>query len=79
MGALPISISPHLSYLREVPSENGATLLFVCHHSDGSSGALSRSSVRRRLFAEGKYVPATYMRIWPRQSLIAWRRRSSRG
>jgi hypothetical protein len=73
------TISPHLAYLREVPSENGATLLFVCHHRDGSSGALTRSSVRQSLFAEGKYVPASYMRIWPRRSLIAWSRRVDRG
>ncbi|MGF1630376.1 MAG: hypothetical protein ACFCUT_12960 [Kiloniellaceae bacterium] len=69
------TVSPHLAYLRKVPVENGAALLFVCHHRDGTSGALSKSPGRRRLFDEGKYVPATYMRIWPRKALIAWSRR----
>lgn len=71
-------ISPHLGYLREVPMAGGAELLFVCRHPNGSSGALSRSAERRRLFAEGQYVPATYMRVWPRQAAIAWGRRQSR-
>jgi hypothetical protein len=69
------SVSPHLAYLNRVPLEGGAALLFVCRHRDGSSGALSKSPARRRLFAEGKYVPATYMRVWPRCSLIEWARR----
>ena len=71
-------VSPHLGYLRKVPLEGGAALLFVCRHPDGSSGALSKSETRRRLFAEGKYVPATYMRIWPRAAVLAWRERQSR-
>jgi len=69
------SISPHLAYLRRVPVEGGAALMFVCRHPDGSSGALSKSATRRRLFQEGNYVPATYMRIWPRAAVLAWRRR----
>jgi len=71
------TISPHLAYLREVPVEGGAALMFVCRHPDGSSGALSKSATRRRLFAEGKYVPATYMRVWPRAAMLAWRQRQS--
>ena len=72
-------VSPHLGYLRDVPVSGGAELLFVCRHPDGASGALSRSAERRRLFAEGKYVPATYMRVWPRRAAIAWGRRQSAG
>ena len=68
-------VSPHLAYLRRVPVGGGAALLFVCRHRDGSSGALSKSPARRRLFAEGRYIPATYMRIWPRKALIDWSRR----
>ena len=71
------SISPHLSHLHKVPVENGGMLLFVCSDPTGSSGALSRSPTRRRLFAEGKYVPAIYMRIWPRRALIDWHRRQT--
>jgi hypothetical protein len=70
------SISPRLAHLRKVPLENGAGLLFVCRHPDGRSGALSKSPTRRRLFADGCYVPATYMRVWPRKAVIAWSRRT---
>lgn len=73
------TISPHLVHLRRVPVDNGAALLFVRHHGDGSSGALSKSKTRRRLFDEGKYIPATYMRVWPRNSIIAWSRRHGGG
>lgn len=68
------TISPHLVHLREVPTENGAALLFVNKDREGRSGALSRSATRRRLFAQGTYIPAIYMRIWPRKALIAWSR-----
>lgn len=70
------AISPHLAHLRRLPMDNGAELLFVCRHPDGKSGALSKSPTRRRLFAEGRYVPATYMRVWPRRAVIAWSRRA---
>lgn len=65
-------ISPRLTYLREVPTRHGATLLFVGPDHDGSSGALARSGTRRRLFDEGRYVPAIYMRVWPRASMLRW-------
>jgi hypothetical protein len=66
------SISPHLAYLRAVPMENGATMLFAGYDSAGTSGALATSSSRRRLFESGRYTPALYTRIWPRSKLIGW-------
>ena len=66
------TISPHLAHLRKVPVENGAALFFVGEENRSSSGALATSKTRRRLFDEGKYVPATYMRAWPRKSAISW-------
>lgn len=65
-------ISPRLAHLRRVPTENGGALLYVCDDPEGKSGALSRSPTRRRLFKEGKYRPAIYMRVWPRRAAIAW-------
>lgn len=70
-------ISPRLAHLRRVPTENGGALLYVCDDPEGKSGALSRSPTRRRLFKEGKYRPAIYMRVWPRRAAIAWSRRRS--
>ena len=68
------TISPHLVHLRKVPTENGAALLFVGQDMEGISGALSNSATRRRLFAEGTYVPTIYMRIWPRRAMMLWSR-----
>ena len=69
------TISPHLAHLRKVPVENGAALFFVREENRRSSGALAKSKTRRHLFAEGKYVPAAYMRVWPRKSAISWSER----
>lgn len=69
-------ISPHLSYLREVPVENGATIFYA--GTEGSeSGALSKSKSRRRLFDRGCYVPRVYYLVWPRQRLISYLKDSS--
>lgn len=64
-------VSPHLTYLREVPERGGAALVFSDIDSDGSSGALETSRTRRRMFVEGQYVPKIYARIWPRERLLS--------
>ena len=73
------TISPHLAYLRRLPLDNGAALFFAGYDSEGTSGALTKSKTRQRLFAEGKYSPATYMRIWPRDAMIDWSKRQEGG
>jgi hypothetical protein len=72
------TISPHLSYLREVPEKNGAAFFFVEYDYEGTSGALAKSVTRRRLFREGQYIPAIYMRVWPRDDILKWSQRSKR-
>ena len=72
------TISPHLSYLREVPEENGAVFLFVEHDDEGSSGALAKSETRKRLFREHQYVPAIYARIWLRGDILKWSGRNKK-
>lgn len=64
------SISPRLTYLRDVPADNGAVHIFNHVDEAGSSGALATSATRRELFERGKYKPTIYTRIWPRKSLI---------
>ena len=66
-------ISPHLLYLRKIPEENGATILFNCWDYDGKSGALDKSESRRRLFESEDYRPAVYTRIWPRKKLLSFK------
>lgn len=67
-------VSPRLSYLQEIPSAHGATLLFSGYDASGETGALARSVSRRRLYEKGEYVPAIYTRVWPRKELIGWRK-----
>lgn len=70
-------ISPHLAYLRQFPCRHGASLFKVADDGAGRSGALSRSSTRQRLYQEGRYVPAIYMRVWPRSSVLRWHRQAA--
>jgi hypothetical protein len=65
-------ISPNLAFLRKVPQENGARLFPCVTTSNNIRGALSMSSIRRRLYNEGKYQPTAYSYIWPRGALIEW-------
>ena len=66
------SVSPHLSYLWEVPRENGGEVFFLWKDVAGESGALATSRTRRRSHSEGTYVPKVYLRVWPRDAAIAW-------
>lgn len=64
------SISPNLAYLQEIPAANGASFFYSNVDIDG--GALSKSSTRKRLYAEGKYIPKSYCMVWPRKAMIEW-------
>jgi hypothetical protein len=68
------SISPHLSYLRDLPERNGCAFFFVEYDTEGTSGALAKSATRKRLFREREYVPAIYMRVWARTDILQWSR-----
>lgn len=63
-------ISPHLSYLQDLPMKHGAQLF--CLGPDESGCALVKSKQRVRLFNGGRYVPMNYLLVWPREALIAW-------
>ncbi|NMG01811.1 hypothetical protein [Azoarcus taiwanensis] len=65
-------ISPRLSYLREYPETHGALMVKVGTDKEGRSGALTRSPTRRSLFEQGRYIPAIYLMIWPRRTMLAW-------
>jgi hypothetical protein len=71
-------ISPRLAYLRDLPERNGAGFFFVEHDHEGTSGALAKSATRKRLFREGQYIPAIYMRLWARDDIVKWSQRNRR-
>jgi len=68
-------VSPHLSYLREVPQRCGATILYADDDDPDSSGAFAASQKRRSLYESGHYRPRLFTRIWPRRQLLqrTWR------
>jgi hypothetical protein len=68
-------VSPHLAYLRQQREEHGAWNFRFGPSEEALSGALEKSGSRRRLHAEGLYVPASYYLIWPRRPMIAWAER----
>ncbi len=68
-------VSPNLAYIRKMPQDNGADVFYI--GPDKTGGPFARSQTRRRLFEEGKYLPKTYILIWPRKSLISWSERNN--
>lgn len=69
-------ISPHLSYLQELPLKNGAQLF--CVGADNSGSALAKSQSRLTLYNKGGYAPMNYLLVWPRDVLIAWSEKHNR-
>lgn len=63
-------ISPKLGYLREIPLQNGARLFAAGSTKIDIKYALAVSLTRRRLYAEGKYLPTGYACIWPRKEFL---------
>ncbi|MCL5966425.1 MAG: hypothetical protein M1550_04320 [Deltaproteobacteria bacterium] len=65
-------ISPHLSYMREVPQRHGARFFRCPAGETDIRGALTGSAFRSRLYEEGKYRPTVYAFVWPRASVLEW-------
>jgi hypothetical protein len=65
-------ISPHLTYLRQVPEQNGARVFRMGVRQSYIDKAIALSPKRKKMYAEGKYIPTFYAYIWPRKELIAW-------
>lgn len=69
------TISPHLPYLRQRRVAGGARAFRYGSHPDAIHDALAKSATRRRLHAEGRYLPTGYYVVWPRDDLLHWARR----
>ncbi len=63
-------VSPRLAYLRKIPQENGALVLYS--NVDIKGGALSKSAARKKAYESGEYLPKSYSLIWPRKPMMAW-------
>ena len=66
------NISPHLAYIRSVIVANGG--VGFRHRSSPSAieAATRTSRTRKRLYEEGRYLPANYTLVWLRKELLAW-------
>lgn len=62
------TITPELSYLREIPINNGAKIFYA--GKDNSKNALINSFQRTKLYKEKIYTPQLFFMIWPRKKLI---------
>ena len=65
-------ISPELSFLWEVPQQNGAKLFQTETSEEDVKKAIMLSPLRKRLYKQGKYTPMTYAYIWPRDEFLQW-------
>lgn len=71
------NISPHLLYLREGAEENGARFFRIGTTATDIKSATAKSATRRRLYHEGKYLPTSYLLIWPKREILLWADRRS--
>jgi len=69
------NISPHLSYLRIIPEQNGAKVYRIRTRQSDIDNAIALSPLRRKLYGEGKYKPVCYAMFWPRAELLFWARK----
>lgn len=65
-------ISPELSYLQDLPENNGAIIFTLNTPNGNAQGALAGSTWRTQLYREGKYQPKNAFIIWPRMALLGW-------
>ena len=66
------AISPNLNYLRDIPLKNGATFFKTRLIEEDINLSLKYSPFRRKLYEAGKYFPAAYAYIWPRNEFLSY-------
>ena len=69
-------ITPHHSLKWRLTVRNGGYLFRSGRDDESTAMALKKSKTRRLLYAEGRYVPTKYIRIWPREAMMRWSVRS---
>lgn len=65
-------VSPRLAYVTRSMTDYGAQVFRIGTTQDDIDNAIRKSSTRRELYRQRKYVPTSYLIIWPRRDLIAW-------
>jgi hypothetical protein len=65
-------INPELRYIRNIPEQAGAKVFKIGTFPADISRSTTTSQIRKKLYKEGKYMPASYALIWLRADLIKW-------
>ena len=65
-------ISPNIAYIGQTQVKHGGFLLCLGTAAHDIENAIAKSTTRRRLYEEGKYVPTSYLCAWPRDALERW-------
>jgi hypothetical protein len=68
-------VSPNLTFLRQVPLDNGAQLFRVGSNSAATQAAIHLSAERKRLYDSGSYRPTNYLLAWARKDMLEWANR----
>jgi hypothetical protein len=66
------ALSPHLAFLQEVPLKYGAQTFRYEVSAGAKRDSLLNSPQRQQAYDQGRYVPATYILIWPREGMLRW-------
>ncbi len=66
------SISPRLSFLRQMPVDQGARVFDLGEDATSTHDALANSPERKARFDRGEYRPRKHLLIWSRDDIMAW-------
>lgn len=65
-------VSPNLSYLQRKPLQNGAVRIRHRTSKMDIERATLKSKTRKKMYQEGRYLPACYSIAWNKSDLIKW-------
>lgn len=71
------AVSPHLGFIRELLEPNGCFVFEIPCDEGMSESALYASRARQRAYAEGRYRPRSFARLWSRDALLGWAERQA--
>lgn len=69
------AVSPHLGFIRELLEANGCFVFEIPCDEAMTQSALYASHARQRAYAEGRYRPRDFARLWSRDALLRWAER----
>jgi len=65
-------VSPHLSYLRTLATDNGGISVRMGTSASDIESATRTSATRRRMYQSGRYLPKAYALIWLKEDMLRW-------